>query len=179
MQLNKDTWLNELWCGDNMEVLKNMPDESVDLIYIDPPFFSNRNYEIIWGNGAELRSFGDRWKGGIEHYVGWMAERLIELHRILKPTGTLYLHVDWHAVHYLKVEMDKIFGAENFQREIIWSNETSSGFKAQANNWIRGHDNILFYSKSKKYTFNKQYLPLSEKTVRRYDKCDKNGRKST
>jgi len=155
MQLNKDKWLNELRCGDNIEVLKNIPDESVDLIYIDPPFFSNKDYEVIWGNGAELRSFGDRWKGGIEHYVGWMIERLRELHRVLKPTGSIYVHLDGHAVHYIKVEMDKIFGYENFQNEIIWHYRRWTG---SSSSFLKMHDNILFYSKSKDYYFDPQYV---------------------
>ena len=70
-----------IYCGDNLDVMERLPSESIDLIYIDPPFFSNRHYEVIWGNGAELRAFGDRWKGGVNVYVGWMRERLIETHR--------------------------------------------------------------------------------------------------
>lgn len=177
MWTSKDNWLNELWCGDNVEVLKNIPDESVDLIYIDPPFFSNRHYEIIWGNGAELRSFKDHWKGGIDHYVTWMVERLKQLHRILKPTGSLYIHLDWHAVHYLKVALDKIFVEPHSFREIIWSLQTVNGFKSTAKNWIRCHDTLLYYTKSKKFTFNKQYLPHKDEYIKRFKKVDKVGRK--
>ena len=162
-----NNWSNELWCGDNLEVLKNMPDESVDLIYIDPPFYSNKGWEIIWGNGAEKRAFDDRWRGGIEHYVDWMVKRLKELHRILKPTGSIYLHLDWHAVHYLKVEMDKIFGYDNFQREVIWRIGWVSGYKTSTKNWIRNHDSILFYTKGKEFTFNKEFIPYPKDYVRR------------
>jgi hypothetical protein len=91
---------------DNLRALTQFPSECVDLIYLDPPFFSNRNYEVIWGDEAEVRSFEDRWEGGIEVYTAWMRERMQQLHRILKPTGTLYLHCDWHAGHYLKVMCD-------------------------------------------------------------------------
>ena len=87
------------------------------------------------------------------------------------------MHLDWHAAHYVKVEMDKIFGYDNFRGDIIWSNETSSGFKAQANKWIRGHDSILYYTKSDEFCFNKQHGPLDERTVRRYDKIDPQGRR--
>jgi len=172
MLLNQEKWLNELRCGDNIEILKQIPDGSVDLIYIDPPFFSNRNYEIIWGNGAELRSFGDRWKGGIEHYVGWMSERLLELKRILKPTGSIFVHLDWHAVHYLKIEMDRIFGYENFKNEIIWSYKR---YTAASGMFQRLHDNILFYSKGGDAVFNtmrEQYGDKSGKADSHYRQDD-------
>jgi len=175
MRLNDETWLNELWCGDNIDVLKQIPDESVDLIYIDPPFFSNRHYEVIWGNGAELRSFGDRWKGGIEHYVGWMVPRLKELHRILKKTGSIYVHLDWHAVHYLKIEMDKIFGYDNLRNEIIWSYKR---YTAASTMFQRLHDTILFYGKGKNGTFNTIREPYGEKSGKAdsHYKQDKDGR---
>jgi len=176
MWLNKDKWLNELLCGDNIEVLKKIADESVDLIYIDPPFFSNRHYEVIWGNGAELRSFGDRWKGGIEHYIGWMVERLKELHRILKPTGSIYVHLDWHAVHYVKVEMDKIFGLKNFKNEIAWCYKEREISKSR---WNTKHDTILFYTKGEEYTFNwaKLTTKYSEGSLKKYSLTDEKGRK--
>lgn len=117
--------VNIIYCGDCLEVLKKIPDKSVDLIYADPPFFSNRHFEIIWKDGAEIRSFGDRWKGGINHYITWMTERLEQCHRILKDTSSMFLHCDWHAAHYLKVEMDRIFGIENFKNEIIWERTKS------------------------------------------------------
>jgi len=170
--------VNKIYCGDCTEILRNyIPDESIDLIYVDPPFFSEEHYEILWGNGYELRAFEDRWKGGIENYIAWMEDKIRECYRVLKPTGTMYLHCDWHANAHLRILMDKIFGREKFLREIIWSIETSSGFKSQANMWIRGHDTILFYAKEKHYTFNKQFLPLDERTINRYDKTDKNGRR--
>lgn len=142
-----------IYCGDNWEVMQRLPEESIDLIYIDPPFFSNRHYEVIWGNGAELRAFGDRWKGGINVYVQWMKERLIEMHRLLKPIGSIYVHLDWHAVHYIKCEMDDIFGMGNFLNEIIWA-YTPGGVSKK---WFgRKHDNILVYCK----TFSKHYISL-------------------
>ena len=106
-------------CGDNLDVLYKLPENHVDLIYADPPFFSGRNYEIIWGDEAEIRSFEDRWKGGINVYTNWMKQRVIELHRVLKPTGSFYLHCDWHASHYLKVMCDDVFDYNNFRNEII------------------------------------------------------------
>ena len=85
---------NRLILGDNLEILKQIEEESVDLIYLDPPFFSNRNYEVIWGDKGEVRSFEDRWAGGINHYIDWLKERVMEMHRILKPTGSIFLHCD-------------------------------------------------------------------------------------
>ncbi len=76
-----------LYCEDNLRQLAQFPDECVDLIYLDPPFFSNRTYEVIWGDEAEVRSFEDRWEGGIQVYVNWMRDRVLEMHRVLKPTG--------------------------------------------------------------------------------------------
>ena len=105
-----------------------------------------------------------------------MAIRLIEIRRILKDSGSIYLHCDPTMSHYLKLVLDCIFGEDNFQREIIWSIGTSSGFKSQANNWIRGHDTIFYYSKNETPKFNKQYFTLDEKTIKRYDKVDKDGR---
>src|SRR4030042_6608836 len=148
-----------LICGDNLPELVVMEKESVDLIYADPPFFSNRNYEIIWGEEAEIRSFEDRWEGGINVYVDWMKQRVMELYRILKPTGSFYLHCDWHAGHYLKVMLDEVFGCNRFQNEIIWFYRTGGVSRKR---FARKHDTIFFYTKSDKWTFNagkiKSYL---------------------
>ena len=106
---------NRLIWGDNLHAMRTLPSESVDLIYIDPPFFSNRVYNVIWGDEHEERSFSDIWEGGLDGYLIWLNARLYEMKRLLKPTGSIYVHCDWHASHYIKVEMDKIFGYENFQ----------------------------------------------------------------
>lgn len=151
-----------LYCDDNLARLARMPAESVDLVYLDPPFFSNRVYEVIWGDEAEVRSFEDRWEGGIQHYVGWMRERVEQLHRVLKPTGTLYLHCDPHASHYLKLMLDDIFGMRRFQNEIVW--ERSSA-KNDATRFGRNHDVIFFYSKGATYTWNVQYGPFQQDYV--------------
>ncbi len=146
---------NLIYCGDNLEVLAKFPEKSVDLIYADPPFFSNKQYEIIWGNGAEMQVYEDRWKGGINVYIEWMKERLWQCSRVLKDTGSIYLHCDWHASHRLRVAMDDIFGESNFQNEIIWSYRTGGASKTR---FARKHDNILFYAKPK-HIFNPQYVP--------------------
>lgn len=144
---------NKLLCGDNLDLLITMEKESVDLIYVDPPFFSNRNYEIIWGDEAEIRSFEDRWEGGIYVYIDWMKQRVMELSRLLKPTGSFYLHCDWHAGHYLKVMCDEVFGQRNFQNEIVWCYKTGGATKRR---FGRKHDTIFFYTKTSEFTFNSQ-----------------------
>jgi DNA modification methylase len=171
-----DKFVNKLICGDNKEELAKIPKESVDLIYIDPPFFTHKQYEVVWGDEAEVRSFEDRWEGGIEHYISWMRPRVELLYDVLKETGSLYLHCDWHANAHLRILCDEIFGENNFLREIIWSIETASGFKSKVNNWIRGHDTILFYKKGKEFIFNKQFYQLDDRTIKRYDKIDEEGR---
>lgn len=169
---------NKLICGDNLEILATMDKESVDLIYIDPPFFSNRHYEIIWGDEAEIRSFEDRWEGGINVYIDWMKQRVMELHRVLKPTGAFYLHCDWHASHYLKVMMDEVFGYNNFRSNIVWCYKTRQFSKRY---WNHKHDDILFYVKdnTKPYVFNWDadgvIEPYSEETKRKYKLQDNQG----
>jgi adenine specific DNA methylase Mod len=143
---------NCLYYGDNLEVMhRHIDDNSIDLIYIDPPFFSSKQYEIIYGDAKEVRMFEDRWKGDVYHYVDWMEPRLGLMREKLKPTGSIYVHLDWHAVHYIKILMDRIFGYDNFQNEIVWCYETAGKGKKR---FARKHDNLLFYSKTAKYTFN-------------------------
>jgi len=132
-----------IYCDDNLRRLQQLPSGSVDLVYLDPPFFSNRIYEVIWGDEAEVRSFKDRWEGGIQHYIHWIGERLVELRRVLKDTGSLYLHCDPAASHYLKVKMDGVFGAENFRNEIIWQRTSAKGDARRKLPAI--HDVILVY----------------------------------
>lgn len=144
-----------IW-GDNLHVMRQLPSNSIDLIYIDPPFFSGRQYNVMWGDDNEMRSFNDIWEGGMPGYLMWLNARLFEMKRLLKPAGSIYVHCDWHASHYIKVEMDKIFGFENFRNEIIWTyGRSARGAKAIANQFARNHDIILLYSKSKQYTFNR------------------------
>ncbi len=152
---------NKIYCGDNLEIMKDFPDECIDLVYLDPPFFSGRNYEVIWGDRDEVRSFDDRREGGIRKYIEWMSDRLKEMRRILKPTGSIYLHCDWHASHYLKVEMDKdeLFGYNNFQNELTWKRTNAHN---DPNRYGVNCDKILFYSKSDNYTFNIQHTSYNQ-----------------
>ena len=142
--------MNKLILGDCLEVLQKLEPESIDLIYIDPPFFSNRTYEVIWGDKGEIRSFEDRWSGGIEHYIDWLKMRIIEMHRILKQTGSILVHCDYHADAYIRVQiLDKIFGEQNFRNEIIWKrNFTKKGSQYKMSRFAINTDTIFFYSKS-------------------------------
>jgi len=148
---NKLWKTNKLICGDNLEELAKLPKESVDLIYIDPPFFTHRQYEVVWEDEAEVRSYKDRWEGGIEHFIGWLKPRVRAMYEVLKPTGSFYIHCDWHVNAHIRIMLDEIFGEENFQNEIIWAYRTGGATKRR---WSRKHDNIYFYTKSDKYTFN-------------------------
>jgi len=145
--------VNKLILGDNLEILKTIESDTIDLIYLDPPFFSNRNYEVIWGDAGEVRSFQDRWSGGIDHYIAWLNERVKQMHRILKPTGSIFLHCDWHADAEIKVFiLNKIFGDCCFQNSIIWCYRQGGRSK---NNFGQKHDTIFWYTKSKsEWTFN-------------------------
>ena len=150
---------NRLIWGDNLHVMRQLPSNSVDLIYIDPPFFSGRQFNVLWGDSNEVRSFNDIWEDGMPGYLTWLNARLYEMKRLLKDTGSIYVHCDWHASHYIKVEMDKIFGYDNFRNEIIWAYR---GGGVPSNAFARKHDVLLFYAKSNSSIFTKQYVPYSE-----------------
>ncbi len=198
-----------LYFGDNLEILrKKIPDESFDLIYLDPPFNSNRNYNVIFKEGlvdseAQIKAFVDSWHWNqeskyqfdhlvsktnedisnlmlalekmIKHndmmaYLTMMTVRLIELHRVLKKTGSMYLHCDPTASHYLKIVLDVIFGKQNFRNELVW---LYKGRELSHKNYSRKHDIIFFYTKSDKYKFNWDRIlePLedsSKKALSRY-----------
>jgi adenine specific DNA methylase Mod len=210
---------NVLYYGDNLDVLRrHIPDESVDLIYLDPPFNSNRSYNVLFketsgkGSDAQIEAFGDTWIWGpaaqaayeevqtgphqsvarmlkamvdaLKHndvtaYLAMMAIRLIELHRVLKDTGSIYLHCDPTAGHYLKVIMDAVFGPENFRNEIVWKRTTSHGdFKQGARHFGRIHDTIYFYAKGPAQYWNTQFVPFSEGQIEaQYNKIDDTGRR--
>ncbi len=169
---------NTIYEGDNKDILPNFPDKSIDLIYADPPFFSNKHYEVIWDDGAEIRAFEDRWKGGIENYISWMEPRLRECQRILKPNGIMYLHCDTHANAHLRLLMDKLFGSNRFVNEIIWHYGAKASQKYPA--FQEKHDTIFAYSKSEKFNFNTILQEYSEGTLAerqtRFKFQDKEGR---
>lgn len=163
-----DSRKNTIVCGDNLEWLKELADESVDLCYIDPPFFSNRNYEVIWGNGYEIRSFGDRFSGGVSHYIEWMRPRVELIHAKIKKSGAIFLHCDWHASHRLRCLLDDIFGEQNFRSEIIW--QRTQGSKGDGRNprgLSNNTDTIFYYSKTDDFKFKGIYLPYSDEQIKK------------
>jgi site-specific DNA-methyltransferase (adenine-specific) len=161
-------FVNKLILGDNLEILKTRESETVDLIYLDPPFFSNRNYEVIWGDDGEIRSFQDRWSGGIDHYIAWLKERVVEMHRVLKSTGSIFLHCDWHADAYIRVEiLDKVFGHNKLINQIAWCYTSATNTKHRL---PQKHDTIFWYAKGDKYTINTDAIriPYNAKTESNY-----------
>lgn len=193
-----------LYFGDNLQVIEErFPDHWFDLIYLDPPFNSNRNYNVLFKEGqvdasAQIRAFEDTWEWStptirlfnelkeshnpqiailmqslfeimrdtpMMAYLVNMTARLIPLRRVLKETGSIYLHCDPTASHYLKMIMDVIFGKQNFRNEIVWCYRKWS---ISQNQFVRNHDIILFYTKSQDNQFYTQYVPLSEGTIRRW-----------
>lgn len=209
--------MNKLYFGDNLEILrKYIADESVDLVYLDPPFNSQRAYNIIFqdktGKAAtsQIHAFEDTWTWSMESqaaldeimtgkyplelkdmmkafrqfmgtsnlmaYLTMMAVRLFELHRVLKSTGSLYLHCDPTASHYLKILLDQIFGQKNFRNEIIWKRTDAKGNVQKKFGWI--HDRLLFYTKGQEWIWNQQFVPYDPEYVDQfYIKVDKNGRR--
>ena len=175
-----------IWTGDNLDILRGINSETVDLIYLDPPFNSNRDYAAPIGSKAAGAAFKDTWtlsdldvawlgliaerhpgmyrvieaagvvahSDGMKAYLCMMAVRLLEMHRVLAPSGSIYLHCDPTASHYLKLLMDAIFGRGNFRNEIVWHYRRWTG---KANRFQRLHDIVFFYSKSDSYQFNVLY----------------------
>ena len=166
-----DMETNVIYCGDNLEVMpKYIDDGSVDLIYIDPPFNTSRQYEVFWGEAQERRAFEDRF-GDAMTYLEWMRPRIRELHRVLKPTGTLYYHCDWHASHYVKVELDRVFGFGNLLNEIIWWYQNKPQDRRKKL-FPRDYDSVLVYAKTYgTHRFEPQYVPT--KRVRKQNKVVK------
>lgn len=154
---------NIIYCGDCLTRLKDIPNESADLIYIDPPFSSNRNYVAFWQE-QEKRHFEDRFEN-VRAYIDYMKPRVEQLYRVLKPTGSFYYHCDWHASHYIKVMMldrDDLFGYNNFLSEIIWHYRR---WPSKSMTYQRFHDTILLYAKNKgQHTFNTLYQDIAEIT---------------
>ena len=200
---------NLLFYGDNLKVLREHGrGQSVGLVYLDPPFNSNEDYNVLFAehdgtkSAAQIKVFTDTWRwdivaaeaydetvirGGkvsdalrafrmflgtsnMMAYLAMMAPRLVELHRVLKSNGSIYLHCDPTASHYLKMLMDSIFGVQNCRREVIWRSGWVSGFKSKAKNWVRNHDVLLYYVMDMNaFTFNKElaYKPHEEGYERR------------
>jgi site-specific DNA-methyltransferase (adenine-specific) len=199
---------NTLYYGDNLEILRNLdyfPSASVDLIYLDPPFNSSRNYNVLFKNErgeeseAQITAFEDTWhwdivaqatydglrtdapahvgtmiealakfigtKNQMMAYLVMMAARLVELHRVLKPTGSLYLHCDSNVSHYVRVILDTIFDPQNFRSEIVWKRTYAHN---DPKNFGDVLDTILYYTKTQRYVWNKQYRPYSQDYIDKY-----------
>ncbi len=168
-----------IYCGDCLDQLAGLPNHCVDLIYIDPPFNSNRNYEVFWGETKEKRSFEDR-HASTQAYIEFMRPRCVQLARVLKETGSFYYHCDWHASHYVKVMLDQIFGENNFQNEIVWKRSTAHTDARQGSKHFgRIHDVLLFYTGgSQDYAWNQLYQPLGEEYISsHYSQVDEEGRR--
>jgi DNA modification methylase len=207
--------MNTLYYGDNLTILANhVADESVDLVYLDPPFNSNRDYNVLFReqsgseSPAQIQAFGDTWnwagaaeawqdfpnlcpvpkliemmhgfrnaigENDVMAYLVMMAPRLYHLHRVLKPTGSLYLHCDPTASHYLKLILDCIFSPKNFKNEVIWKRTSAH---SSAKRYGPVHDVILYYSKSPVFTWNEIYLPYSDNYMDEfYTHVDERGRR--
>ena len=197
-EIDGGLWKRRLYIGDNLPVLCGLEDESVDLIYLDPPFNSKRIYEGNLDKGIGKMAFTDIWRmsdisaedswrlqmfcpaafnliqtfsdthgEAWQAYLTFMAIRLDEMRRILKPTGSIYLHCDPKMSHPLKMVMDIVFGQVNFRNEIVWRIGWVSGYKTQKNGFIRNHDSIFYYVKSENFIFNKEYIPYPRGYVRR------------
>jgi site-specific DNA-methyltransferase (adenine-specific) len=204
--MSENTWKNTLYYGDNLKILRDyIPDESVDLIYLDPPFNSKADYNILFGekNGtrsqAQLMAFEDTWYWGDEPeatyyelvtsgptkladliqalrqflgqndmmaYLVMMAIRLIEMRRVLRPTGTIYLHCDPTASHYIKLVLDAIFGPQQFVNEIVWKRTSAKGLSFSR--FASNHDVLLRYSKSSTWTWNPQYGDHDPEYIRKF-----------
>ena len=154
---------------DNKSFLRRLPDDFIDLIYIDPPFFTQATHR------GKSGSFEDRWEC-IDDYTAYLDFRLREMKRVLKPTGSIYVHADYHAIHYIKVRMDAIFGISNFKNELVWC---YGGRGMATTRFNRKHDTILFYTKTGDYTFNLDGAtrPIDPKYAPRYNKVDESGRR--
>jgi len=206
--------MNKLYYGDNLAVLReHLADESVDLIYLDPPFNSNAGYNVLFksasgaGADASIEAFDDTWTWGdsakealldiasgtnrplqvmmnamhsaigenpLMAYLSMMAVRLVELHRVLRPTGSLYLHCDPTASHYLKLVLDAVFGAESFRNEITWKR---TGVHGDSKTWSRVSDTIFFVTKGSRFTWHEPFQEHKEEYKKsHYSSVDESGR---
>jgi DNA modification methylase len=156
-------WKNKLFWGENIEVLSyllNKFEDKIDLIYVDPPFFSGIDYKIEITENDKIFddiAYHDHWEKDLDSYLQMLYERILLFKKLLSHTGLLFIHLDWHASHYIRLILDEVFGDTIFLNDIVWYyyNKYSSGKK----NLPRAHDDILVYSKSSKYTLNEIRLP--------------------
>lgn len=173
-----DGWRNKIFWGDNLQVMSHLLKEfrgKVDLIYIDPPFDSKADYKkrvslkgksVFSELGAfEEKQYGDIWSN--DEYLQFIYERLMLIKELLTPDGSIFLHCDWHKMHYLRCILDEVFGADGFVDEIVWKSQSPSGMKANANQFSYCHETIFWYAKSSSRIFNKQYFPYSDEYIKK------------
>lgn len=196
--INDHNWFNRLCYGDNLMVMQALltGDKStglpsmrgkIDLIYIDPPYDSKADYrtKITLPSGdidlkptvLEQFAYSDTWKEGTVSYLKNLYPRLYLMRELLSDKGSIYVHLDWHVGHYVKVLMDEIFGRGNFIREVVWYFDNVSGFKSIADNWIRDHDILFWYAKNNEKIFNKVYGEYPEGYEKKFCNIDSDGRK--
>ena len=164
--------MNILYQGDCEDILPTLDQNNADLIYLDPPFFSNRKYEVIDKQNKIV--FDDTWNTDMESYLDFMDSILDKSHKILRESGLIFVHCDYHASHYLKVKMDEIFNVKNFRSEIIWKRHNSQNNVKQGTKMFgKIHDTILMYSKSNNYKWNQIYTKYSKEYIKKtYNKTD-------
>ena len=164
-----------VYCGDCLEKMKELADKSVDLVYVDPPFYTQTIQKLLDKTGQEY-SFTDSWKD-IGYYINYIEARLRECQRVLKETGSIFVHCDRNASHYIRILLDRVFGEDHFRSEIIWSYKRWSNAKKGL---LNNHQTIFFYSKTDDFKFNTIYTDYSETTnvdqILQERSRDKNGK---
>ncbi len=179
-------WKNRLIWGDNLLIMGSLLREfagKINLIYIDPPFATGDDFSFTVNIGdqaevtkepsaLEVKAYRDTWGKGIQSYLQMMYDRLVLMKELLADDGSIYVHLDWHVGHYVKLIMDEIFGRDNFRNEIVWR---YGKMAASTKKFLSNHDILLFYSKSNNFTFNQQFIPL-EKPIKRLARTVKDGK---
>ena len=178
----KSTWQNLLVCGENEVVLNSLMkklENQISLIYIDPPFFTGGDFNLKMqigehGKSIDKIAYKDKWEKGLDSYLVFLYNRLVKMRQLLKPNGSIYVHLDWHTSHYIKLILDEIFGIDNFRNEIIWAYPAASVKTRRF--FIRSYDTILFYSNSNNYIFNNDpniYMEYSNRVKNALKKDEK------
>ena len=179
---DRDQYSGEVYCADNIEIMRSLATSDFkgkfQMIYMDPPFYSGAKYFSRRSDGSKKLAYSDVWGSGLLEYLEMIAKRILIARELLSDDGLIWIHLDYRAVHYVKIIMDEIFGMENMVNEIVWGYRSGG---ASGRRFARKHDTILLYSKTKEYKFNPQKeksynrgaLPYNFKGVREYE--DENG----
>lgn len=179
---DRDQYSGEVYCADNIEIMRSLATSDFkgkfQMIYMDPPFYSGAKYFSRRSDGSKKLAYSDVWGSGLLEYLEMIAKRILIARELLSDDGLIWIHLDYRAVHYVKIIMDEIFGMENMVNEIVWGYRSGG---ASGRRFARKHDTILLYSKTKEYKFNPQKeksynrgaLPYNFKGVQEYE--DENG----